>query len=137
MKLYLKVLLFLLSALTITCKKESHFEHKLIGTWELRHLYGGFREAGSPSNYAAGNGNIIKFDGREFQKFSQGQLRSSGRYTIKKVDAEVNGDKVSYRLEFHDEKDPIDQYFKIVDNELTIYFGSIASDGVEYTYQRQ
>jgi hypothetical protein len=52
------------------------------GTWELRHLEGGFRAPGSPTDFAPRNGNIPKFTSNTYQHYSEGQL--SGTVSLQK-----------------------------------------------------
>jgi len=68
MKLSLKIALILMVITSVSCDKEERLQSKLEGTWELRHIEGGYRPANSPSDYEPGNGNTLKFDGNKFQQ---------------------------------------------------------------------
>jgi hypothetical protein len=134
MKTYLTLFL-IVTIFFAGCKKDKNEDGNPIGTWELRHI-NGIQIPGAPSDFKAGNGEIIQFTPTNMKIFSGGKLMSDRKYSIIKKETVVNKNKVSYQLLF--DADPaIDTYFKISDGKLTIYLGIIAADGVESTYAKQ
>ena len=67
MKLSLNIALIFTVITFVSCDKEERLQSKLEGTWELRHIEGGYRPANSPVDYEPGNGNMLIFDGNKFQ----------------------------------------------------------------------
>ena len=106
----------------------------LQGTWELRHLDGGYRAPGSPTDFAPGNGNIWKFTSGTYQYFSEGELSGTGEFTKTKDYAIATGRKMDAIILNGSADDKI--YFEIKDNVLTMYHGTIAADGTVATYEK-
>ncbi|MDP2413245.1 hypothetical protein [Daejeonella sp.] len=137
MKLSLKIALIFIVFTSVSCDKEERLQSKLEGTWELRHIEGGYRPANSPSDYEPGNGNILKFDGNKFQQKYGTNPAINGTYTIIEEEAEVNGEKLSHKIDFQSDQNVIDLYFKISGGKLSLYYGHIAADGFVSTYEKQ
>jgi hypothetical protein len=57
----------LLVAVLAGCKKEKALPTSVVGTWELRNVFG-VQVAGAPSTFKAGNGDIITFTATEYQE---------------------------------------------------------------------
>ena len=124
-------LLFVFSA----CRKngkcsDDQSEGKLNGTWELRSVVGGFSGG---KTYPDGNGNIIKFEGSTYTRYTNGQQYSQGSFTISKEIFPENN-KVMDKLK---SLDGAEVFVEITSNILTIYHGSIAADGTRSTYARK
>jgi len=58
-------------------------------------------------------------------------------YSIINEEAEVNGEKLSYKIDFHSDQNLIDPYFKISEGKLSLYYGHIAADGFVSTYEKE
>jgi hypothetical protein len=135
MKNFIKALFLVLMISVLSCKKEERLESRLEGSWELRHILGGFRIADSPSDFPAGNGNIIKFEGANYERWAEGNMYSKGTFKIIKDQAEIDGTNYSYKLEFENKMDS-DVHFKISDKEMKTTVGSQAHDGYTVTYEK-
>lgn len=136
MKTSIKLFAFIILFVAAGCDKEQSLENKLSGSWELRHIKGGFRPVGDPSDYPAGNGRIIIFEGDSFQTFYNGNLSNSGTYSIVKEKANPNGDELSYKIVYQGNLRQPDAFFKVSSKKLVLYVGSIAADGAEVTYEK-
>ncbi len=137
MKNFLKLALIFIMITSVSCDKEERLQSKLEGTWELRHIEGGYRPVNSPVDYAPGNGNILEFDGNKFQQLSGTNAAINGTYIIIKEEAEVNGEKLSHKIDFQSDQNLIDPFFKISGGKLSLYYGHIAADGYVSTYIKQ
>lgn len=137
MKISLKIALILMVFTSVSCDKEERLQSRLEGTWELRHIEGGYRPANSPSDYEPGNGNILKFDGNKFQyKYGTNPI-INGTYTIIEEEVDLNGDKLSYKIDFQSDQNLGDPFFKISGGKLSLYYGHIAADGFVSTYEKE
>jgi hypothetical protein len=137
MKTYMKIALIFIVIIFVSCDKEERLQLKLEGSWELRHIEGGYRPVNSPVDYAPGNGNILKFEGNKFQQTSGTQPGISGTYTIIKEEAKLSGENLSYKIDFQSDKNLIDPFFKISGGKLMLYVGDIPADGFVSTYSKQ
>jgi len=137
MKISLKIALILMVFTFVSCDKEERLQSKLEGTWELRHIEGGYRPANSPSDYEPGNGNILIFDGNKFQYKHGVQAAINGTYTVIKEETEVNGEKLSHKIVFQSDQNIGDPFFKISGDKLRLYYGHIAADGFVSTYEKE
>ncbi|RYY05843.1 MAG: hypothetical protein EOP43_07940 [Sphingobacteriaceae bacterium] len=138
--------LFLLACVTLLgCKKEglsvATDTAKLTGTWELRHTLG-VQIANAPSDFAAGNGSVITFENSRYDKISQGKVYDSGTYSIEEKQSQVDGEeynKVMILNSDANKNNPDKNWrvsFKIVNDQLLMAYGSIASDGFTDTYKK-
>ena len=137
MKTCLKIALIFIVTTSVSCDKEERLQSKLEGSWELRHIEGGYRPVNSPVDYAPGNGNILEFDGNKFQQLSGTQPGISGTYTIIKEEAKLSGENLSYKIDFQSDKNLIDPFIKISGGKLMLYVGDIPADGSVNTYKKQ
>lgn len=120
----------LLSA--VGCKKKSAVTN-LDGTWELKHI-NGLQVAGANPDFEAGNGNLLKFDGQNFEKYDQGKLVYSGTFSLKKeASTPINNTKANYSISFNNDK----LFANLSAKQLVIFYGSIPADGFEATYVKQ
>ena len=120
-------LIFCLSVFS-GCRKNNIAQStsQLPGQWELRTVFGS-QVPGIGPNFTSGNGNIWEFTTSAYKRYTNGQVASSGTYTLSKAntfnsgipqDAIIlNGDTT---LKFH---------FEIIKDTLTMYVGSIPADG--------
>ncbi|TPD73386.1 lipocalin family protein [Flavobacterium microcysteis] len=117
----------------ISCsKKETGPE--LNGTWELRHI-AGIQVAGANPNLKAGNGNYFKFDGQNFERYTDGKKTESGSFSITPEDnVAINDKKANYSIKFNNEEKV---YILLSDKTLVLFNGIIAADGTEFTYEKQ
>lgn len=114
------------------CKKKSA-ETQLNGTWELTYV-NGIQVPGVNPNFEAGKGNLLKFSGQNYEKYIEGQLVSSGTFSIKKEsEVAVNNNKANYSILFNNEKLLVNLSAK----QLIVFDGVIAADGIESTYKKQ
>lgn len=134
MKIRLLTLLCLLIFIS-SCKKETVLKNSLVGDWEYRSTYGGYTELGPYKPVLKGNGNIYRFTKTELQKISKGVVYETISYTIVKEEKQVNIDKTSYKLVTNSQSNP-EIPFKISGKRLTLYYGNIALDGWETTYEK-
>ena len=128
---------FILATLTLVivlagCKKEKALPQSIVGSWELRNVYG-IQVAGSPSTFKAGNGDVIVFTDTEYQKMNDGKVTTKGTYKIVNESAEIDGNTFSKALIYNDQG--MKWYFKISGKNLIISAGSIAYDGFTMTYE--
>jgi hypothetical protein len=137
MNISLKIALILMVITSVSCDKEERLQSKLEGTWELRHIEGGYRPANSPSDYEPGNGNILKFDGNKFQYKYGTNPAINGTYTIIEEETNVNGDNLSHKIDFQSDQNIGDPYFKISGGKLSLYYGHIAADGFVSSYEKE
>lgn len=118
----------------LSCKKDLPLDPKidLEGTWELRASVGG-QIAGVPSEVAPGNGNLMKFSGKNYEKIADGKLIKAGTYTLIK---ESSWTATEIRIVFDNELST--KYFvEILKGRLILYsYGPISSDGTKEDYER-
>lgn len=84
-----------------------------------------------------GNGNILIFDGNKFQQKYGTNAAINGTYIIVEEETEVNGEKLSHKIDFQSDQNVIDPYFKISGGKLSLYYGQIAADGFVSTYEKE
>lgn len=137
MKNCLKIALIFIMITSVSCAKEERLQSKLEGSWELRHIEGGYIPVNSPVDYEPGNGNILKFEGNKFQQLSGTQPGISGTYIIIKEEAKLSGENLSYKINLQSDKNLIDPFFKISGGKLMLYVGDIPADGYVSTYIKQ
>lgn len=128
----LTFVILLLAVVSAGCKKEKALPQSIVGSWELRNLYG-VQVPGAPSAFKAGNGDVIVFTDTEYQKINDGKVTTKGTYKIVNESAEIDGNSYSKAL-IYDNKGT-KWYFKISGNNLLISVGSIAYDGFTMTYE--
>ncbi len=133
----LNLIVIVLATLLFGCKKDEEAQvESLIGTWELRHVYG-VQVAGAPADFEDGNGNIIQFSSDEYQMIADGKVVTKGTYSIVKIDGlEIDGTAYQYKFVF-DGDTTWNTYFKLSGNTLAICVGSVASDGTTSTYEKK
>jgi hypothetical protein len=132
MKRLLTLILMLLIIFTLSCKKDkqSKPEVLIIGNWELREVIGG-QIPGVPGMFAPGNGNILRFSGKNYTYAKNGAILDSGTYTIGfKFTGKVKENTLIYN------GDGFERFFRIDNNKLTIYTGIIPADGTIQIYER-
>lgn len=103
------------------------------GTWEITHV-AGIQVAGVDPNFKKGNGNVLKFSGDHFEKFTDGTKVESGVFSLQPESELINNSKSNYALSLNDaEKVSV----LLSDNKLVLFNGIIAADGTEVTYEKQ
>ncbi|MBK0377928.1 hypothetical protein [Mucilaginibacter segetis] len=124
-----KTLLLITIILAFTaCKKDKKVNPTVFGTWELRHIGGGW---GIDEHYSAGNGNkyVFKADST-YIKYKDNQIESSGRYSIS---VSPNQSDYDYgTIKFPDINYTDAFQFK----PGTIIIGTSIADGPTYEYTR-
>ena len=124
------IFLVLLAPLTLlSCKKEK-VSQSLIGTWELRTAYNG---QGGKTDYAAGNGHLLKFTATTYQVYSGGSLLKSGMYTLVKDSSYMLG-KIADRIVYDGEQNSVRSFAEIKSTNLTLTVD--AYDGPSALYAR-
>jgi hypothetical protein len=114
------------------CNKNIDNPKSIVGTWELRRVFGGWSPG--DSSYPPGNGHIYKFNkDKTYEFFVAGRLTNSGSYkktTGIDPDARELMDAVILNNNFR-------MYYKIYADTLELHIGSVAADGVIQKYVRQ
>jgi hypothetical protein len=124
---------FLICVLVLgSCRKDA-LTSQLMGSWELRILYGG-QVAGSGPNYSPGNGDIWKFTDSAYNRYVNGQLTGSGGYSLIKANTFDIG--VPEDALILDGDSTFKIHFSITRDTLTTYVGSIPADGYIAKYVR-
>lgn len=126
------IFLFLLSFI-LGCNKPNS-STSIQGAWELRHVEGGYRAPGANPDFPPGNGNIVIFTANTYKYYSNGQLSSSGSFSITREFAAATGKKMDAIINDGNMDDK--QFFEINHDSLKIYRGIIAADGIIATYAR-
>lgn len=117
----------------ISCEKKAAGP-ELNGTWELRHV-AGIQVAGVDPNFKPGNGNYFKFEGQNFEKYSDGKKVKSGTFAVTPEDnVAVNNSKANYSIKFNNEEN---QYLLLSADKMVVFDGVIAADGTESTFEKQ
>lgn len=116
-----------------SCEKKS-VSDELNGTWELRHIEG-IQVARVDPTFKPGNGNLLKFDGQNYERYYEGKKEENGIYTITPEDTAINNRRANYSFTFNDNKEKI--YVSLLNNKLIVFDGMIAADGTESTYEKQ
>lgn len=136
MKKFLTLSLCLGLLLLITnCKKKTiePTEADLNGSWELRYL-AGIQVAGMDPNYKPGNGNLLKFNQQNYERYDSGKLVDSGKFTIKPEATTVNSSQTNYSILL---KNETKLYLNLSAKKLIVFNGVVAADGTEATYEKQ
>lgn len=108
----------------------------IVNSWELRSSYGGFRAPVRNPSYQPGNGYIWKFTNTNYQLYSEGQVVSSGGYTMTK-DTSVAAGRLMDALIINSGQNYNEKIFiQIAKDTLTMYRGIIAADGTIEKYVR-
>ena len=141
MKHLSKVMMSLLVLLTLfSCKKQKNEPAaQLDGNWELRTAFGG-NMVGS-GEYAPGSGNMLKFSGNAYERYSNGTKVDYGTFVIAKEKVAINNSESNFNITFTSSNPNIfigimKQSINLSANKLTVFLGVIAADGVEYHYVR-
>jgi hypothetical protein len=125
--------------LTTGCKKDQS-SGGLQGVWEIRQAKGMLLV-----DYPAGNGNLIKFQGNNYEMIDNGQVTQSGTYSIV-LDPSVSTEtclvipagKYENRIVFNNSLISNKVFFEITGNKLYLISGCFAVDGgVEREYVKQ
>jgi hypothetical protein len=116
----------------ISCKKKSA-ESNLNGTWELRYTEG-IQVAGADPNYKAGNGNILKFSGNNYERYADNKLIDSGTFSLQEEVKNINNTRSNYSILL---KNNDKLYINLSGNKLIVFIGVIAADGIENHYEKQ
>lgn len=119
------------------CKKDHNaISTSIVGTWELRSVYGGYGMGGG--NYSRGNGHIVKFSKTDYQYYDSNQLKKSGTYKIVKLAKEtyINGDvRLSNKIIFDNDSGKT-LLLRVANNHLFLYNGLVAADGTVTEYEK-
>lgn len=119
-----------------SCKKSGgNATPSLPGAWELRYQQGGYTLNTQTGNFPPGNGNIYKFTETTYSYYSEGQIRDSGQYLIKKDTLSPFNKKMD-KLTFISSNNIRSVFFEFSNNDLIIYNGIIAADGTIATYSK-
>ena len=105
----------------------------LSGTWELGRSVGGFSMGGSP-NYLPGNGDIIVFNGKNFQKFYSGKLHAEGTFNINRV--KISNKKDEFTIVYFTDNRMFNGVFTLNKNTLIFYPPDNVADAPVNTYVR-
>jgi len=139
----LKLLLITLVTLFVSCGKEDRDllevdSASIEGRWELRHVLG-VQIADAPSDFEAGNGIIMEFDGQRYHQIANEAPHIEGTYEVVEVEPiEIDGTEYKRKIIFTSESEhrTSDQYVKILGNKLMLSTGSRAHDGSTATYDK-
>jgi hypothetical protein len=134
MKNILKKTLLTMLFLTIISCQEKSVSDELNGTWELRHIEG-IQVAQVDPTFKAGNGNLLKFEGQNYERYYEGKKDENGTFTVTPEDTAINNRRANYSFTFNDNKEKI--YFSLIKNKLIVFNGIIAADGTESTYEKK
>jgi hypothetical protein len=108
-----------------------HHSGSIIGTWELRVLYGAML-ANSPGNYYPGNGHRWKFTDSLYEQYADGKLVMSGKYSLTKDTCPATGTYMdAFKLE---QNFSYKTFFEFLNDTLVLYNGVIAADGTISKY---
>lgn len=138
-KITMKVLWFVLfaGAMYLTsCKKNSGAGIKsdsITGSWELRSTSGGMVPGSTV--YPQGNGNVFKFNDSLYEKYTDGMLVSSGKFTLlpdptveETVYLVVEEGEYSNRIVYDGKLDSEKVFIQIRGNKLSLLSGNYALD---------
>lgn len=101
----------------------------LEGTWELRKTRGGM--LGGNPNIPAGNGDILKFNRQKLERYFEGKLYDSKQFTIIESKVKINQTESTHLLKFGSN---VESYFRLEGDNLILFVGQMAADGIEATY---
>ena len=114
------------------CNSSDSIESKINGRWELRHVTG-IQVANVDPNFPKGNGNILKFDNGQLERFTANKLMGTDTYTIKEEKKKINNSEAQYTLIF---KDKSEKHIGFSEGKLILFDGEIAADGTESIYEK-
>lgn len=127
--IYLGSLCILLS-LFVRCRKDYVYSNSISGTWELRLQTGGFS-----TTYAKRNGNLLKFSGSNYERYTNGTLSKTGTFALipdttvqQNVCLVLSNKEYKNRIVFDGVDNPRKTFVKITNNELDLYSGCFAND---------
>lgn len=113
--------------------EESTDSSFIIGTWELRLAQSGMVPT---IEYAAGNGNILKFSGSFYEKYLNGNLIKSGHYNVVKdtsvmdvVGLIIPAGQFTNRIIFDSDFSSRKTFIEVSNNKLTFLSGFFPTDG--------
>lgn len=133
----------------ISCKKDDNVNSSknisasLIGTWELRQTSAAMNPLAT--NYAPGNGNLLKFTEDKYEVYKNGLLARRGSYavvpdsTVETSVCLIYPDGVfTNRIDYKDSVLAFKQFIQITNDTLNIVAGCYALDaGHTVKYVRQ
>ncbi|MCC9070715.1 hypothetical protein LNQ49_03750 [Flavobacterium sp. F-65] len=117
----------------VNCEKKP-VSNELDGSWELRYIEG-IQVADADPVFKPGNGNLLKFEGHKYERYSEGNKEEDGTFTISPEDTTINNRKANYSITFN--QDAEKTYLSLLKNKLIVFNGVIAADGTESTYEKQ
>lgn len=140
---------FILLTLLVCCKKETDnsgfvedydYLNSVIGTWELRQQSGSFT-----TTYAKGNGNVLKFNGPNYERYTNGALTKSGTFTLvpdtavqQNVCLVLSNKEYKNRIVFDGKDEARKTFVRITKNKLDLVSGCFANDsGSGSVYEKQ
>jgi hypothetical protein len=109
--------------------------------WELKFISGGMMPT---VTYPAGNGNILKFTSRTYEKYNDTTLVEKGTHRLvadgsvkENVCLEITPGRYRHRIIFNNDVAAQKTFINITDTTLSYISGCFALDGgVERTYRR-
>jgi len=134
-------ILFIGAIVLISCNKAEQKTNgkqdnsgTLNGKWELRVLHGGMAVNPSGPNYPPGNGDMWRFTDSLYERYANGQIVVSGKYSLTKDTSQATG---KYMDAFILQQDfPYKIFFEFSNDSLVMYNGMIAADGTITKYVR-
>lgn len=120
---------FLLLVTLVSCKKEASVA-SLNGTWELKSTIGGY-----PVTNPSTEKHVLqlRFADQRMEKYDNGKLIESAAYTITAEKKAINENQANYFITTNGDNK---QYIKLTKNELVVFEGVIAADGIEMYYTK-
>ena len=126
----------------VSCKKDKFVENfvssiPVTGTWELKQVQNGMIPT---IEYSPGNGNILRFSGSTYERYTNGTLAKSGRYTIivdtsaqKEVGLVIPSGKFTHRIIFDNDFTAHKTFLEVEGNNLTLLAGYFPADSGSFT----
>lgn len=116
-----------------SCNKQIEIPDSVVGRWELRTTSAAMMP--TPTNYAAGNGNILRFTETAYEKYINGQLVKTGVYTIirdatvdESVCMDIPADQFNFRIIYDYNYISPREFIHISNNRLHFISGCYAYD---------
>lgn len=114
------------------CKKESNENNSIAGQWELRQISGMLT-----TNYPAGNGTILRFSAKGYERYQNSQLVEAGTYVLVADNTASSSTCLTLpsghytsRIEYSNLQPSREKVFvDLVDNKLYFISGCYAYDG--------